>query len=192
MLEALQLSQEMESSSEAKIIDSIDDAFKDPTIYVTEKGITLKLSKISRLLVVDIAKKVVLPKPPVMFIEEKGRQEENPADPDYLEALQDAEYKRGMATIGAYLTLGTKVLTLPIDDKGNCLISGPDSTEWSELLADAGMEVPEKGRARYLAWLKYYALTDTELNDLILAITRLSGVTAEEDVKTIKESFRGA
>ena len=176
----------MESSSEAKIINSIDDAFKDPTIYMTENGIKLRLKKISRLLVVDAARKVVLPKPPRVFIDEKGREEENPSDPQYLEDLQSAEYRRGMITIAAYLTLGTTILELPPD------LEGPDSTEWSDTLKDIEFDVPDKGRARYLAWLKYYALNDTELNNVITAITRLSGLTSEEDVSTVKDSFRSA
>jgi hypothetical protein len=186
MLEDLQLSGQTESSSEAKIINSIDDAFKDNTIYITENGIKLKLKKISRLLVVDAAKKVKLPKPPTVFIEDKGRTEENPSDPTYIEELQAAEYQRGMVTIAAYLVLGTSVLEVP---EG---VDSPEDTEWSDTLADIEFEVPAKGRARYLAWLKYYALNDTELNSLIEAITRLSGLTPEKDVSEIKDSFRSA
>lgn len=184
MLEALQLSGQTESSSEAKIVNSIDDAFPDNTIYTTENGIKLKLKKISRLLVVDAAKKVMLPKPPTVFIEDKGRMEENPSDPTYIEELQAAEYQRGMVTIAAYLVLGTSVLEVPAG------IDRPEDTEWSDVLNDIQFEVPTKGRARYLAWLKYYALNDTELNALIEAITRLSGLTPEKDVVEVKDSFR--
>lgn len=182
----LQLSAVTESSSESNVIDSLDEVFKDPTIYASARGVKLKLNKVSRLIIVDIAKKIENPKPPRVFIEDKGREEENPSDPNYLEALQDANFQRGMLTINAYLVLGTSVLDLPPD------MEGPDGTEWDTVLKELGLTIAPSGRSRYLAWMKYYALNDDELNDVIRAITRLSGVTAEEDVKEVQASFRGA
>lgn len=186
MLEVLLQLAEMESSSESKVIDSIESAFKDPSIYMSSRGVKLKLSKVSRLLVADVGRKVEIPKPPRVFVDDKGREEENPSDPTYQEALQEANYTRGMTTVAVYLTLGTKLMDLPKD------VDGPDGTEWAETLTELGIEIPEKGRGRYLSWLKYYALDDTELNEVITAITRLSGVVMETDVKETQDSFQGA
>jgi hypothetical protein len=153
--------------------------------FTTKRGIVLELSAVSRYLVMDINSSMPLPKPPIVMIEEKGRSEENPNDPDYIEALRQANFKKGMAVSNAYLALGTKVVTLPDD------IESVESEDWSDILTELGVKIPIKGRARYVAWLRYYAVPGDDFEALITATMREGSVTTESDVKKAEDSFRG-
>jgi hypothetical protein len=53
------------------------------------------------------------------------------------------------------------------------------------------VEVPDSGIGRYLAWLRYYALVEQEVSDLMMAVLRYSGVVLEADVETAAENFSG-
>ncbi len=184
MLEALQLQQEMElSSQELSVLDDVREV--DPSICEVG-GITFKLKKVSRILLVDATRKIKTPKPPIVMISDKGREEENPTDPDYQAALADSNYLRAMTVINIYVTLGTKPVKLP---EG---LEPPESNSWIEELVelDAGFENPKSERSRYLQWIKYVALDDTQINELVTAVMRFSGVTLETDVQKAQESFR--
>lgn len=156
--------------------------------YTTKRGIVFEILPVSRYIVVDINDSIPIPKPPKVMIEEKGREEENPNDPDYLAALREANIHKATAVTNAYLGLGTRVLTLPED------IEPPESTEWSDDLAmfTPTTKVPIKGKARYVAWIRYYAVLGDEFEQLTTAVMRGDGgVTTEEDTKKAEERFRG-
>lgn len=144
------------------------------------------MRKVSRILVVDASRKVVIPKPPRVMLEDKGRVEENPSDPDYQAALADANYNKAMVVVNAYVVMGTSPIEVPDG------IPPVDSDEWLEELAelDASFEKPKSVRSRYLQWLKYIALDDTQLNELVTNVMRYSGVTLETDVKQAQDGFR--
>lgn len=179
------MQQEMESSSkELKVLDDVREV--DPSICEVG-GITFKLKKVNRILVVDATRKIKLPKPPIIMMEDKGREEENPTDPDYQAALADANYLRSMTVVNVYVTLGTKPIKLP---EG---LEPPESDVWINDLVelDAGFEMPKTERAKYLQWVKYVALDDTQINELVTAAMRYSGITLETDVQQAQNGFRG-
>jgi hypothetical protein len=72
-------------------------------------------------------------------------------------------------------------------------IALPDNTEWSKPFKDElNIEVPPKGRARYVEWMRLYALDDEDFNDLLEAAGRVGQVMpTEQDVLDQAESFRG-
>src|SRR5512147_358179 len=118
----------MESSSqELKVLDDVREV--DPSICEVG-GITFKLKKVSRILIVDATRKIKLPKPPIMMNEDKGREEENPTDPDYQAALADANYLRAMTVINVYVTLGTKPIKVPEN------LEPPESDNWIDELVE--------------------------------------------------------
>lgn len=164
---------------------SLDSLEVDPSIYVTGQGVTFKLRKVARMAIVEASRRLPLPKPPRIFMEEKGREEENPNDPVYQEALQKVNWDRGVLTVSVYVLLGTKLVNVPPD------LDSPDGVEWLQTLEYLGIPVPDNPRDRYVAWVKYYALTDEELADMMKAIMRYSGISLEEDVKEAADSFQG-
>jgi len=152
--------------------------------FTTKRGIVFKLEQVSRYLVMDISESIPLPKPPMVMIEDKGREEENPNDPDYIDELRRANLKKGTAITNAYLALGTKVQSLPPG------IEPVESTDWSEVLEEIGIKVPIKGRARYVAWMRYYAVPGDDFEQLIGSTMKVGAITTEEDASKAEKSFR--
>jgi hypothetical protein len=173
----------MESSSQVlKLVDEIEEV--DPSL-ITINGITFKMLKVSKLLVLDASRKIKIPKPPVVYLEEKSRSEENPSDPTYQEEKTEAEYARSMLIMHAYIALGTKPVIIPPE------IESIESNDWLESLEEMEIEHPKSARVRYLLWVKYVALPDEkDLNDLITAVMRYSGITLEGDTKAAADGFR--
>lgn len=176
----------MVSKQTAAILDSVNkETTEEPDIFVAESGVVLKLKKVNGLIISELGRKIKEPRVPKVYIEDKGREEENPNDPDYLEALQDVAHQRAMLTIDTYYALGTEPKSIPEN------IKAIEDTDWSEDLAVIGLEVPTSGRGRYLAWLKYYILTQEEaLGSLLIKCTRYSGGVTEEDVEAATATFR--
>jgi len=121
---------------------------------------------------------------PVLYIEDKGREEENPDDPEYQEELAEYNESTEMRLIDYMLMTGTKIIKVP--DNINTL----ESEEWAEECRYLGSDVPASGGVRYLQWLKYVACpTQNDIASLILAAGRKLGVT-EEDVAEASATFQ--
>ena len=167
----------------ARITDAIVRPRSD--IVSLSNGIVLKLKPVPPFLARQAVISLQRPKPPVVFLEDKGREEENPNDPEYQRAIQEYEARQIELGLNVMLLVGTAVETVP---KG-CY--GPDDDEWLEDLAIVGIEVDvERPRARYLAWLRYYALQSA--SDIALVTQALAtgvGLT-EEEVQATADSFR--
>lgn len=156
--------------------------------FISESGLELKLKKVSRFLVVDAGKTVKMPKVPVVHIEDKGRDEENPNYPDYIVALQEANYQRVIVSYATLLAMGTEVARLP------STMEGPETDEWIDTLLGLDIvDVPKDNKKlRYAAWLKYVGLPDgVEFEKLTTQLLRFSGLTTEADVAKAEETFRG-
>lgn len=147
-------------------------------------GLRFKLRKMSRMALVEAGRKVIDPKVPVVWIEDKQRDEPNPNDPDYKEELNRAAWTRSTTIVNTCLVLGTALISTPDD------LDSIESTEWIEQLEFIGLEVPPGKYARYAAWVRYYALDDDELTDLVIHIQRFNGVVTEQDVQQAAEEFK--
>lgn len=179
------MSQEMESSSRVANIVNQMDVLQKPGEYISRNGIVFKLKKVSRLLILDATKKILPPEVPVIYLEDKGRKEENPSDPIYIQKMQDYNAERGLLTSTLIVAFGSEVIHLTED------YIKFESPEWEEDLKDFGVDIPIKGKARYAAWVKYHLLDDEDVTDLIRSIMRFSGITIEEDVNRAEANFRG-
>ena len=175
--------------TDQEVLDALPDTDKQdaPDRYTSKSGVVLALKRVPPFLVRDAQRNLKRPKPPVVFIEEKGAEEENPADPDYIEELERFQEKLGDVANGVYMVRGTRVLTVP---EG---MEKADGTEWSSQIAElTGLEIPESGYKRYFAWLKYVALdTMDDFFGVIGKIAMLGGVVKEADVAQAMETFRG-
>lgn len=94
------------------------------------------------------------PTPPVQWIEEKGREEENPTDPDYLDALGTFYREAGEKYMRALVTFGTELVLVP---EG---FDRPEDPGWVEYLSLFDMEIPEAGPRRYYLWARYWAMRE--------------------------------
>lgn len=163
--------------------EQVKQSGKDGTVTLSN-GIVLKIKAVPPLLVYQAQLQLRKPKPPVTLNEDKGREEENPLDPDYLQDLDEYVNALGLTQSNVIFLLGTKPLTIP---EG---YYGPKEDGWLEPLAFFKIDVGEGENARYLSWLRYYALSSEEDITLVMSsISAFSGVKREA-VEQAAESFR--
>lgn len=156
-----------------------------PETVELSNGIVFRVKPVPPLAIRQATMRVAKPQVPKVLIKEKDREEENPSDPTYLEEMEAYEEATSLAALDAVLLLGTKVESLP---EG---IFPDKEDEWVEDLRFLGIEFDtENPRARYLAWLRFYAIgSDEDLVRLLAGPMAMAGVK-EGDVAEAVASFR--
>jgi hypothetical protein len=159
---------------------------KHDNVFLSSRGVKLKIQKVNAFLIQEALGKVKYPEVPIVHIEEDDRDEENPNDPVYMQKVQDANALRNTTAINISVAMGTYCQRDWCPDG----IDYVDGNVWPELMEYAGIDVPDKRLARYVAWVKYYVLEDhEELNKLMNAIAQYAGFVQEEEVQQAMESF---
>jgi len=141
---------------------------------ILSTGVILELKEIPPMIMQEINKQAQKNKPkvPVVEIAEKGRKEENPNDPDYQRDMQLWEADLALKGIDGAILYGTSVSHVPDE------IPKLEDVSWSEDIEIVGLDVPIKGKGRYLSWIKFVAAPTTEdLEILMTACTNMVGVT---------------
>lgn len=124
------------------------------------------------------------PKIPTFTNPQKGREEPNPADPDYLDALKKWELDLIFAVSDFGVMKGTYCIEKPdqvpdVNDEG-----------WVQERAYFGFVVPTAPALRYLAWITYVAAPeDADQTLLSEKVGRLLGIT-EAAVDVEMQKFR--
>lgn len=86
-------------------------------IQVLSTGVRVRLVPVGASLIRDATMHVKEPPVPVIMDDAKGREIENPTDPAYVEALDEARQKREMAGMDAMMLFGAELVDgLPEDD----------------------------------------------------------------------------
>lgn len=163
------------------------DTNDDPTLFVCENGLRLRLRRVSQILVMDAGKYLKRPKIPRTWDEDKHREIENPTHPDYLEEVRHFNTEAAQLAINIYLMMGaTPIEPLPSE------LEPIDGTGWVDMLGVVypELEVPPAGPKRKLIWLKYYAMPDDDTARVMARISRLGGAIMEADVRNAQDSFR--
>lgn len=124
------------------------------------------------------------PHVPVTYIEDKDRSEENPEDPDYLEALDDWNEDMELKLMDYVFMTGTEVLEVPEGVR-------PMTDEtWADECRYLGEEIASEGGVRYIQWLKYVACPNPDdIKAIVMPAVRSLGVT-EEDVAESAAMFQ--
>lgn len=161
-----------------------DEKSNGRTIVTLSTGVVLEGLRVSPWLLAEQQSKLKEPKVPKVFIEAKGREEENPNDPTYLAEVEEYYAKQREAGINAALWMGTRLATVPDG------MSRPEANEWVEQVEALGIEVPKVKPGRYVAWLKYIAAVSREDMAQITRLGYLAMGTTEEAVAVAMESFR--
>lgn len=148
-------------------------------------GVKFRIVKVPPMILQEIGKQAMKGKPkiPVVYLEDKDREEENPNDPDYLNALEAWEAETAIRGVDLAIMYGTEVETIP---EG---IPSVKDDSWIEVVNILDIEVPKNGKGRYLYWVKFCAAPD-DLENIVTAVSRVIGVT-EQDVADSAELFRG-
>ena len=168
------------------VVEGLEEVERGECDTVTlSTGVVLKIKPVPKFFIFDVTARIKKPKPPLVFIESKGRDEENPDDPDYQEALE--KWVMNVANAGNEVALlrGSEVESIP---EG---VPGPDSKDWKNEMEVLGLPMIKNSRARYLTWVKAIAAPlDRDINNLLGEIGRLTGVS-EADVEDAVARFRG-
>lgn len=138
-------------------------------------GIRAKILPVSASLIDEVTARVRDPKVPMWHDEEKGRDEPNPNDPNYQDALQDAQRERGVAAMDAMIMFGVELVDpMPEDDK------------WIKRLKFVGVDVDNSDEiAKEFSYKKHIAVGAADLKML----TAASGIT-EEDIAEAERTFQ--
>lgn len=86
-------------------------------IFTTKSGVRLRFKQYNKQLIVAAVNKIELPKVPRWHNEKKNRWEDNPNDPGYIAAVEDATRRQNLAAMDAMLLFGVELVDgLPKDN----------------------------------------------------------------------------
>jgi hypothetical protein len=147
----------------AQIMDEVEReqvALARPSnLIVLSNGTEMEARTVPPLLAQKIEAKFRPPAVPKTYNEDKGRHEENPLDPEYLQRCEEIETEKNLALVDLLVGLGTKVIRVGADAEPF------ESADWRETVAFfLGEELPKSEKIQYLYWVKYVLIADN--NDL--------------------------
>lgn len=145
-------------------------------------GVTAKIVPVPPQLIEEVTSKIKDPEVPIWHNEDKGRDEPNPNDPDYLKALDEANTLRGIASVDAFALFGIDLEAMPEDDKWLRKLLFMEKRGLIDL-SDYDLDDPDELEFVYK---RYVALNGNVLN----VIVKASGVS-EEEVQAAEASFPG-
>jgi hypothetical protein len=155
----------------------------DDAVVTLSTGVQVRLHAVSGSLVEDVKDAIPEPKVPVVYIEAKDREEENPSDPNYIKAMEEWQRKRGDAVLDALLTFGVELLDgVPEDGKW---LKGLKLLERKKLLDLSGFDLEDEFDREYL-FKRHVAVAGADLQYL----APLQSVRPEE-VARARRTFLG-
>lgn len=147
-------------------------------------GVVLRSKAISRNIFADILSEHVAPHIPSVYNHDKGREEDNPQDPEYLDQMRRYNTQLARAMSDALIVLGTE-----FESKPDSLPSYDDET-WLEEVNLLRIYKTTSRKGRYLAWVKTVAIsTDDDFKAITESVKRSMGVP-EGDVADAAKRFR--
>lgn len=167
----------------------MEDVSKNPAVIVAKEGdeseekiitlrsgVRVRLKPVPDMVVQRAMAKINKPKVPMWFNPDKEREEPNPNDPDYLEAVRRAEEERGMVAMDVSIMFGCELID-PI----------PDDRKWVQRLRKvAGIEVDDSDEFELeFAYLKYVAFANSADMNYVTGLDM-----TEADVENAGATFR--
>lgn len=155
------------------------------TEITLDNGVVLKLTPVPPFVAQQAVMNLKEPKPPVVDVGKgDGREEENPNDPNYLEEMNAYNVQVIETTTNAMLITGTEIASIPDG------VQSPEDDDWLDRIQFLGIEIERENKwARYIAWLRYYALSGPSIARIIAELRKSVGLT-EEEVDAAVKSFR--
>lgn len=162
------------------------------TEWTLANGIVLSFRIVPPMVLRSASAHIPVPQVPSIWIASRERNEENPSDPDYLRALMQYRADIGEAAMTVGLLMGTAVKHVPDG------MYPPEDSHWIdelrtayEIAGVAGATIHEEPvRARYLDWLRLYAIpTEIDLYTVTQIVTS-SVLLTEGEVQRSAASFR--
>lgn len=99
-----------------EVAKEMRDAEKQDGVFTLTTGIRIRYTDLNPAIFTEILSKMRPPKPPKVFIENKGRMEDNPLDPTYLGEMDNWQGERANALMETFALLGVELVDgLPED-----------------------------------------------------------------------------
>lgn len=149
----------VEATYDQKIIEAIETVEETPQVsdrIALSTGVVLKLKQVNVLRIQAIMDQFEYPQVPMVPNPDKGRDERNPNDPFYQAEIAKIDTQRSMAVLDAIATMGTEPLTIPEN------VPGIEDEGWVEECQLFNIPVGTTELGRYLSWVKYVAIKDTD------------------------------
>lgn len=109
------------ADNKARIRDRARDVSRgqsEETELTLSTGVRVRLHSVSSSLVEELKAAVPMPDVPTVYIADKDREEENPNDPRYIEAVDRVQTERASAALDALILFGVELLDgVPEDDR---------------------------------------------------------------------------
>lgn len=168
-----------------EIVDQLDAPHTHEELITLANGIVLKPRPVPPLVLARVEKKFKYPPVPQLMDEDKGRIIENPDDPNYLNAIAEVDAEKSMAQLDVIIGLGTEIVSVPLG-----MFQVGDDGWLEEVEFFIGEPVPKSGRARYLAYLKYYAMSSAnDIPNVARLALRKTGI-GDVEVENALAGFR--
>lgn len=152
-------------------------------IRTLSTGVRVRLVPVSAALLSEVTSRIKDPQVPLWRNEDKGRDEPNPSDPEYLRELDEASTKRGMAAMDAMVMFGVDLVDgVPEDDswlKKLRFMEKKGFLDLSEYDLEDGFDCE-------FLYKRYIAID----NDTLTNIASLSSLTPEA-IARAEDSFPG-
>ncbi len=156
-------------------------------VYELSNGVKVRLRKMSPVLLAAVATNVGQGEPqvPMVYNEDKERDEDNPLDPDYVAEHDRWAAGRGIRLMRALVAGATSLDHCPDD------VMGHDSEEFADFLELMEIPLSPSTQGRYAQWVMYVGVQDQEqMADFSATLMRMAGAR-EEDVAEAQALFRG-
>ena len=152
-------------------------------VVTLSTGIQAILRPVSASLLQDVMSRIVDPPEPVIYNEEKGQNEIDPFDKEYLATIAKNNQARARASMDAMAMFGIELVEgLPEDDSWISRLIYMEKMGYLDL---AQFDMEEAIDCEFV-YKRYIALGNQDL----LAIGKMSGIR-KEDIEEAEASFRG-
>lgn len=170
-----------------KTATQIDASLNGDNVVTLASGVQLRIKPVNPLLIQTAGRNIQEPDVPKVYLKDDDKWIPNYADPEYIKNMKKYAVDQQMAVIDVGYLMGTEVVHVP---EG---ISKIEDDDWIDHLEFLGIidreQVTSNKHARYLAWLKYYAITtDEDFPKLTFATMKTIGVQ-EGDVQEAVATF---
>ena len=148
---------------------------------VLSTGIKARFVPVAASLINDVVSRIKNPPVPIVFLEEKQREEENPNDPEYIRLVQEAEDKRTQASLDTIILFGVDLVDgVPEDDGWLKKLKYMEKLDHLDL-KKYDLDDPDE---REFVYKRFIAVS----SDDIIEVLRRSGIT-EEDIAQAMKTF---
>lgn len=173
---------DVKQTVEQTVLDAAESQGDGDNTVTLGTGVVVRVKPISHDTMVSILARFKEPPVPMYYDPERGREIENPDDPDYIEARTRYNIDIAQAMTIAIYALGVELVEVPED------FPGPDDADWLEERRLAGLSSGDSRRARLMDWLRHKATIGGDNGKIMYAAGRATGTMEGDAAAAMKRT----